>query len=170
MNQRKKVWERCAIYFLFYGTLGWIFERIILFVLFKTFICSNFLHLPFLLYYGFASDLIFIIFKDDDHEIYNIALVGGCIFTLFQYVSSILLKLFFKIKDWKNLLPVEGRWLFSFIGYMMLSILMIKIINPRINRKIKKYHQSFFIKWVIPFLCIFVFLDFILVVIQSVLF
>ncbi len=165
--------KKILTYFIFYGLIGWIFETILYFIKTKSYVDRSILHIPFLITYGLGAVLISLVFFDDDHEIYNIAIVSSIILTIYQLILSYLIEWIFKIKYWdySNLeFNFQGRIsLLISIIYMVISVLIIKKINPLLNRIIKKYRMN-----KIYTICLILFgsiiiIDFILVVYQSVL-
>ena len=92
--------KKILTYFIFYGLIGWIFETILYFIKTKSYVDRSILHIPFLITYGLGAVLISLVFFDDDHEIYNIAIVSSIILTIYQLILSYLIEWIFKIKYW----------------------------------------------------------------------
>ena len=162
-NVKQKRWliEKYVSYFFIYGFIGWIIEVILFLFQTKEFVNRGFLHLPILPIYGFGAVLISMIYKDDDHHWFGIALVGGLIASGIELLTSYLLEYMFKISLWdygKLKWNFQGRIsLLSSVLFMVGAVLIVKIINPVVERKLRrlKYNIKLEIMLVILSLAIF---------------
>ena len=73
-KQRKWLLEKYVSYFFIYSFIGWVIEVIVMLFETKEFVNRGFLHLPLLPIYGFGAVLISVIYNDDDHHWFVIAL------------------------------------------------------------------------------------------------
>lgn len=164
-KQKQWLLEKYVSYFFIYSFIGWFFEVII--VLFQTKELENrgFLTLPFLPIYGFGSVVISLVFKNDDYQWFRIAFVGGILATLLELITSILLEKIFTISLWDygNMkYTYEGRIsLISTIFFMIGSVIIIKIINPMIEKKLRRIKYNCYFELILGILCIVTFIDFI---------
>lgn len=164
-KQKQWLLEKYVSYFFIYSFIGWVLEVIM--VLFQTKELENrgFINLPFLPIYGFGAVAISMIFKNDDYQWFKIAFVGGVLATLLELGTSILLEKAFAISLWDygNMqYTYEGRIsLLSTVFFMIGSVIIIKVINPIIERKIRrlKYNSNF--EMILGGLCIITFIDFV---------
>lgn len=164
-KQKQWLLEKYVSYFFIYSFIGWVLEVII--VLFQTKELENrgFLTLPFLPIYGFGAVLISMVFKNDDYQWFRVAFIGGILATLLELITSILLEKIFAINLWDygNMkYTYEGRIsLLSTIFFMMGSVIIVKILNPIIERKIRRLKYNYYFELVLGVLCIITFVDFV---------
>ena len=86
----KQQWllEKYVSYFFIYSFIGWIFEVIVTLFETKELVNRGYLLLPILPIYGFGALFISFIFKDDDHQWFYVAIVGGLISTVVELLTS----------------------------------------------------------------------------------
>ena len=138
IKQKRWLIEKYVSYFFIYSFIGWVIEVILFLFQTKEFVNRGFLHLPLLPIYGFGAVLISMVYKDDDYHWFGIALVGGLIASGIELITSYLLDFIFNIKLWDYgalRWNFQGRIsLLSSILFMLGSVLIVKILNPVIER------------------------------------
>ena len=169
-NKQKWVLEKYVSYFFIYSFIGWIFEVII--TLFQTMEFENrgYLVLPFLPVYGFGAILISLVFKNDDYQWFHVAIVGGIIATALEFVTSYGLEKMLNITLWDYgamQYNIQGRIsLLTSVFFMFGAVLIVKVLNPIFERKLRRYKYSKKIEIVLGVLCLLTFIDFIYSTIQ----
>lgn len=164
-KQKQWLLEKYVSYFFIYSFVGWVLEVII--VLFQTKELENrgFLYLPILPIYGFGAIIISAIYKDDDHHWFNVALIGGILATILELITSLLLENFLSIQLWNYSLMhwnYQGRIsLASTLFFMIGSGLIIKIINPVIEKKLRRLKYNNIYEIILGILCFATFIDFV---------
>ena len=167
VNNKQIEWllEKYVSYFFIYSFIGWVFEVIV--TLFQTMQLENrgYLHLPFLPIYGFGALAISFIFKDDDHQWFYVAIVGGIVATIIELVTSYLLEFSFGITLWDYgtlKYNFQGRIsMFSTLFFMIGSVLIVKILNPVFERILRRYKYNKKLEFILGVLCVATFIDFI---------
>ncbi len=162
-KQKQWLLEKYVSYFFIYSFVGWFIEVIIFLFQTKEFINRGFLNLPFLPIYGFGAVLISIIFKDDDHHWFIIALVGGLLASGVELLTSYFIEYAFNEKLWDYTFMkynFQGRIsLITSLGFTIGSILIVKFINPVIERKLRRYKYNIKLEIMLSVLCIVMFVD-----------
>ena len=144
LSELKTKWrlEKYSSLFIIYSFIGWIIEVTWILFFFKKFVNSGFLSLPLIPIYGFGAVLISMMFKEKDN-IVLIALGGGLIATILELVSSYLLEFIFVRNFWSY-----SEFKYNFDGRISLitsllfcigSVLIVKILNPIIETKMRRY-------------------------------
>ena len=145
-KQRKWLLEKYVSYFFIYSFIGWVIEVIVLLFETKQFVNRGFLHLPFLPIYGFGAVLISLIYKDDDHHWFVIGLVGGIIASGVELITSYLLEFIFNTSLWDYSAMkwnFQGRIsLLSSLFFVIGAILIVKVINPVVERKLRRFKYN----------------------------
>lgn len=171
-NNRNYEWllEKYVSYFFIYSFIGWILEVIVVLFLEKRLVNRGFLMMPILPIYGFGAVLISIIFKNENYYWVNIALIGGFIATSLELVSSYILKDIFNLKLWdysKMKYNFQGRIsLITSLFFMIGSVLIVKILNPIFERKIRRYKYNIWFDFLLSVICIITFLDFVSTIVK----
>lgn len=164
-KQGKWLLEKYVSYFFIYSFIGWVIEVIITLFETKELVNRGFLTLPILPIYGFGSVIISIIFKDDDYHWFNVALVGGLIATTVELGTSLFLEKTLNIELWNYTgmkYNFQGRIsLLTTSFFMVASILIIKIINPVVERKLRRVKYNMKYEIILGILCVVTFIDFI---------
>lgn len=171
-NNRNYEWllEKYVSYFFIYSFIGWILEVIVVLFLEKRLVNRGFLMMPILPIYGFGAVLISIIFKNENYYWFNIALIGGFIATSLELVSSYILKDIFNLNLWdysKMRYNFQGRIsLTTSLFFMIGSVLIVKILNPIFERKIRRYKYNIWFDFLLSVICIITFLDFVSTIVK----
>lgn len=166
INVQNKQWqlEKIIAYFFIYSFIGWVFEEILFLVLYNEFVYRGFLYLPILPIYGFGAALVSILFPDKDYAILSIAIVGGLLCTFIEYMTSIGLEKIFKLSlwDYSDLkYNLDGRIsLISSIGFSLACVLVVKVFNPLIEKKLSVIKNTKLIEGILSFLITIAFIDF----------
>ena len=164
-KQKQWLLEKYVSYFFIYSFIGWVLEVIITLFQMKEFENRGFLNLPILPIYGFGAIIISLIYKDDDHHWFAIALVGGTIATLLELSTSFLLEKTMSISLWDYSAMkwnFQGRIsLASSIFFMIGAVLIIKILNPVIEKKLRRYKYNIYFEIILSILCLATFFDFV---------
>ncbi len=165
INKQQWLLEKYVSYFFVYAFIGWVFEVIV--ILFQTMELENrgFLWLPILPVYGFGALFISLIFKNDDYPWFYVAIVGGLVATLLELLTSYFLEYSFNISLWSYegmKYNFEGRIsLLTTLFFMIGSVLIVKVINPIVERKLRKFKYNKKLEIILGLLCLITFIDFI---------
>ena len=163
----KQQWllEKYVSYFFIYSFIGWVFEVIVALFESKELINRGYLTLPFLPVYGFGALLISLIFKDDDHQWFYVAIVGGLVATILELITSYALEYAFNISMWdysEIKYNFQGRIsLLTSVFFMVGSVLIVKVLNPIFERKLRRLKYNPKLEIVLGLLCLITFIDFI---------
>ena len=163
----KQQWllEKYVSYFFIYSFIGWIFEVIVTLFETKELVNRGYLLLPILPIYGFGALFISFIFKDDDHQWFYVAIVGGLISTVVELLTSYALQYFFGLSLWDygNLkYNFQGRIsLITSISFMVGAVLIVKVLNPVFERMLRRYKYNFKFEVILSILCLVTFMDFV---------
>lgn len=156
--------EKYSALFIIYSFVGWIVEVTWILFFSKKFVNSGFLNLPIIPIYGFGAVLISMVFKEKDNMIL-IALGGGLIATLLELVSSFLLEMIFSRTFWSYSsfkYNLDGRIsLLTSLLFCVGSILIVKILNPIIEKKIRRYKYKTKLEVIIIVIFTLIIIDFI---------
>ena len=170
-TKQKWLLEKYVSYFFIYGFIGWFIELIIMLFDTHEIVNRGFLTLPILPIYGFGAVVISMIFKEDDYQWVFIAIVGGLIATAIELISSFLFKdiLSIELWDYSGLkYNFQGRIsLITSVGFMIASVILIKVTNPIIEKKLRRFKYNFMFEIILSSLCILTFVDFIKSIIDS---
>ena len=119
--------------------------------------------MPILPIYGFGAVLISLIYKDDDHHWFMVALVGGLVASGIELITSYLLESFFNTRLWDYSaikFNFQGRIsLLSTLLFMFGSVLIVKIINPVVERKLRRFKYNIKLEIVLIILSLITFGD-----------
>lgn len=164
-TKQKWLLEKYVSYFFIYGFIGWFIEVIIMLFDTHEFMNRGFLTLPILPIYGFGAVIISMIFKSDDYQWVYIAIVGGIIATVMELVTSYISTNIFNLTLWDYSgikYNFQGRIsLITSVGFMIGSVILVKITNPIIEKKLRRYKYNLAFEIVLSGLCILTFVDFI---------
>ena len=162
-KQRRWFIEKYVSYFFIYSFIGWVIEVILFLFETKEFVNRGFLNMPILPIYGFGAVLISLIYKDDDHHWFMIALVGGLVASVIELITSYLLELIFNTRLWDYStikFNFQGRIsLLSTLLFMLGAVLIVKIINPVVERKLRRFKYNIKLELVLIVLTIITFID-----------
>ncbi len=150
--------QNLLIYYFICSILGWIMEVLYAYSVFGTFVDRGFLYGPMCPIYGWGAVAMVLVTEKIRKKKVNtlgIFLIVTAIFTVLEYITSLVLELIFNLRWWdysNYFLNINGRvcLIFSiFFGFM--GIVFVKKIYPRIQRLIKNIRKKISVKmlWVI---------------------
>ena len=150
--------QNLLIYYFICSILGWIMEVLYAYSVFGTFVDRGFLYGPMCPIYGWGAVAMVLVTEKIRKKKVNtlgIFLIVTAIFTILEYLTSLVLELIFNLRWWdysNYFLNINGRvcLIFSiFFGFM--GIVFVKKIYPRIQRLIKNIRKKISIKmlWII---------------------
>lgn len=172
IKQKQWLIEKYVSYFFIYSFIGWVIEVILVLFETKEFVNRGFLNIPLLPIYGFGAVLISLIYKDDDHHWFMIALVGGVVASGIELLTSYLLEYIFKISLWDYSsikYNFQGRIsLLTSVLFMIGSVLIVKIINPVVERKLRRFKYNIKLNVLLVTLSLITISDFIISVISKI--
>ena len=131
------------ILFASYSFLGWIIEVISCSTIEKR-LCLNrgFLIGPYLPIFGIGSLISILFLSKVKSNIYFLFMVSVFSLTMLEYITSYLLEKIFHARWWnydKRKFNIDGRVsLSTSFGFGVLSVILIKIVNPLYNIILKK--------------------------------
>lgn len=163
---KNKQWEleKIVTYFFIYAFIGWLFEEILFIILYGKLEYRGFLYLPILPIYGFGAVFVSLIYPDKNYNILSVAVVGGLLCSFLEYVTSFVIDKTLHISLWDYSAlryNLNGRVsALSSIFFAICCVLIIKFINPLIDKKIKKYKNTTLIEVILSSLIAITFLDF----------
>lgn len=156
--------EKYSSLFLIYSFIGWILEVTWILFTTKRLVNSGFLNLPLIPIYGIGAVLISIIFKEDDNPLL-IIIGGGIVATILELVSSYLLEFVFNKSFWTYesfKFNFDGRIsLITSILFSISSIIIVKYLNPVLERKIRRYKYNNKYELLLTIIFIIMMVDFI---------
>lgn len=150
--------QNLLIYYFICSILGWIMEVLYAYSVFGTFVDRGFLYGPMCPIYGWGAVAMVLVTEKIRKKKVNtlgIFLIVTAIFTILEYLTSLVLELIFNLRWWdysNYFLNINGRvcLIFSiFFGFM--GIVFVKKIYSRIQRLIKNIRKKISVKmlWVI---------------------
>lgn len=167
-KQKQWLLEKYVSYFFIYSFAGWCFEVIITLFETKELVNRGFLNLPILPIYGFGALLISVIFPDDDYNWISIAIIGGGLATLLELLTSYIFEFFLNINLWNYdsiKYNFQGRIsLLTSIFFTIAAIIVIKIINPIVEKKLRRYKYNIKFEIILSLLCVITFVDFLITI------
>lgn len=141
-------WHIC-IYLMIYSIAGFIIETVFGMVT-KGVLESrkSFLYGPFCAIYGIGATLMIVILKNEKN-IWKIFIKGAIIGAVTEYAMSLFCEKVFGVKWWDYsdyLLNINGRTclLFAFF-WGILAIVLIKLVNPYVNKAIDFFYKKEYI-------------------------
>ena len=173
INKRKRwLLEKYVSYFFIYSFIGWIIEVTLFLFETKEFVNRGFLNLPILPIYGFGAVLISLVYKDDDHHWFMIALIGGLLASSLELITSYALESVFNTRLWDYSaikFNFQGRIsLLSTILFMFGAVLIVKVINPVIEKKLRRLKYNVRLEVVLIVLSILTLVDCITSIIERI--
>ena len=170
-TKQKWLLEKYVAYFFIYGFIGWFIELIIMLFDTHEIVNRGFLTLPILPIYGFGAVIISMIFKEDDYQWIFTAIVGGIVATAIELISSFIFTDVFDIILWDYSglkYNFQGRIsLITSVGFMIASVVLIKVTNPIIEKKLRRFKYNHVFEIILSSLCVLTFVDFIKSIIKS---
>lgn len=165
LSKQQWLLEKYVSYFFIYSFIGWVFEVIVTLFESQELVNRGFLTLPILPVYGFGALLISLIFKDDDHQWFYVAIVGGLLATLLELITSYALEYIFDVSMWDYSglqYNFDGRIsLLTSVFFMIGSVLIVKVLNPVFERKLRRFKYNPKLEYFLGILCLITFIDFI---------
>ncbi len=157
------IWKIFA-YFILYSFIGYIIETI--FGILTTGLWQSrqsFLYGPICGIYGVGAVIIIVFSKFFNKNNFTLFLGGYAIGSITEYLTSLLVELILHTKWWdysNNILNINGRvCLLYSVFWGILTIFLIKKLNPFIDKIMKKIVSKLPLKWVQAFLaCLILFL------------
>lgn len=162
--------EKYISYFFIYSFIGWLFEELLFLILYNDLVFRGFLYLPILPIYGFGVVFISIIFSDAKYDAFSIFVISFLFCSLFEYFTAYILEEFLNIKLWNyNELKynLNGRVSFvSSIFFALCLVIIVKKINPFLEKRIKKYRNNLGLEILLSIMIIVFLFDFCLSLIK----
>lgn len=159
---------RVFAYFLIYGFIGFIIESIFG-IITKGVLESrtSFINSPICGVYGIGATLMIISLQKYKENTCKTFLLGFLVGTIIEYAISLLAEIVLQIKWWDysdKILNINGRvCLYYSIFWGILGLLLVKYINPQINKFlnfIKNKLNTKFLSFIIKLTIVFFILDF----------
>ena len=150
--------QNLLIYYFICSILGWIMEVLYAYTVFGTFVDRGFLYGPMCPIYVWGAVAMVLVTEKIRKKKVNtlgIFLIVTAIFTILEYLTSLVLELIFNLRWWdysNYFLNINGRVCLIFsIFFGFIGIVFVKKIYPRIQRLIKNIRKKISVKmlWVI---------------------
>lgn len=150
--------QNLLIYYFICSILGWIMEVLYAYTVFGTFVDRGFLYGPMCPIYGWGAVAMVLVTEKIRKKKVNtlgIFLIVTAIFTILEYLTSLVLELIFNLRWWdysNYFLNINGRVCLIFsIFFGFIGIVFVKKIYPRIQKLIKNIRKKISVKmlWVI---------------------
>lgn len=123
------------ILFISYAFIGWVIESICCSIIEKKInLNRGFLIGPYLPIFGFGALVIILFFNKYSSDLLALFVISSVTLSILEYVTSYIMEKLFKARWWSyydHKFNINGRvCLESTIGFGLLSILLVCIINP----------------------------------------
>ncbi len=132
--------------FILYGVFGWIYECCLVSIQKKYLVNRGFLNGPIIPIYGCGALLVYLIFWDIRNQIVLVFLGGMCLATVLEYITSLIMELFFHTRWWdysKFPFHIKGRvCLYVSLFWGILTILMLYLFQPGVDYLIHKIPRN----------------------------
>ncbi len=129
-------------YFFIYSCLGWIIETIYAFIIHGHFVKRGFLFGPLCPIYGFGAVILLLVTKKMYGKPFQKFLIATILFTLFEYIVSLLLEVVFGLRWWdysNDFLNIQGRVSLMYtIFWGIIGLIMLEKVHPLIENLIQK--------------------------------
>ncbi len=141
--------QELIIYYFLCATIGWILEVIYAYMVFGTFVDRGFLYGPMCPIYGYGAVAMVLITEAIKKK--NVNMVGTffiitAIFTLLEYMASLVLELIFHLRWWdytNEFLNLNGRICVAFsLLFGIMGITFIKWVYEPSKRLIEKIREK----------------------------
>ena len=168
MNNSKKILNILLI-FVLSCFLGWICEELYCYFIKNVLVNRGFLYGPYLPVYGFGSVLIILLLKRYKDKPIYLFILSILVTGTLEYLTGYLLFIRYR-RTWWNynglLLNINGYvCLRSVLMFSVLSFILIYIIDPFVDKIIKKYSNKVYI-YIFSLIILFIMLcDFIMTII-----
>ena len=156
-TQKTNLW-RILTYFIIYSFIGFLVETLFALINYNVLESrKSFLYGPFCGIYGVGAVVLIIVLKHWFNKNNYTLFLGGCITgSVIEYIMSFLGEIFFNARWWdysNRFLNLNGRiCLLYAIFWGILSLILMKIINPYVDKIIDYIQQkvsSKIIKWIL---------------------
>lgn len=125
------------LYFIVYSIIGWVYESTLCSITGKKWVNRGFLNGPLCPIYGFGALLILFVFYGQNTALLPLFLSSMILTTVVEYITSVLLEVFFKAKWWDYTdrpFNIHGRvYLTGALVFATLSLLLVRFIHPFIS-------------------------------------
>lgn len=160
------IWKICT-YFIIYSIIGYIIETLFGIITMGVWQSrQSFLYGPFLGIYGVGAVFILLFSKYFNKNNFTLFLGGYIIGTLTEYIFSFLIEAILETNWWDysgKILNVNGRvCLLYSLFWGILTVFLVKIINPRIDKlcnKLKEKLSKKVLKTIVATITIFLAID-----------
>lgn len=141
------IWK-LFVYFIIYSVLGYVVETLFALATMRVWECrQSFLYGPFLGIYGIGAVLIILFSQYFKESIFKLFLAGYIIGTITEYIVSFAVETIIGVKWWDysgKILNVNGRvCLLYSIFWGFLTVLLVKGVNPKIDKMCNKLQEKF---------------------------
>lgn len=130
------------LYFFIYAFLGWVLETIYAIFIHGHFVKRGFLFGPLCPIYGFGAVILLLVTKKMYGKPFQKFLISTILFTLFEYVVSLLLEVVFGLRWWdysNDFLNIQGRVSLMYtIFWGIIGLIMLEKVHPLIENLIQK--------------------------------
>lgn len=134
--------QKIIIYFFIYSFIGWLMEVVFAMFVERQFVNRGFLFGPICPIYGYGAILLIISLRKMKNNKISKFFVSAISFSIFEYIVSFLLELFFNQRWWdysNDILNIKGRVSIIYsIVWGMLAILFIDKLHPWVKKKLDK--------------------------------
>lgn len=125
------------LYFIIYSVAGWVYESVLCSITGKKLVNRGFLNGPLCPVYGFGAVLIVLVFYGKETSFLPLFLSSMVLTTTVEYVTSVLLEMFFKARWWdysERPFNIHGRvYLTGALVFASLSVLVVNYAHPAIE-------------------------------------
>jgi len=137
--------SRYYLYFMIYSFAGWMWEKIFMLIVDRTFEERGFLHIPVCTIYGFAILFILSIFYKKNYQWMTIFFCSAFATCVLEFLTSWEMEKLFNRTWWDYsgwILNFQGRIsLLTSIAFGMVSILVVNWVHPSLCGFLDKYFQ-----------------------------
>lgn len=156
------VFLKYFLLFFIYSVLGWTIEVLAVLIEQKKFINRGFLIGPYCPIYGVGAVIIIMYLDQYKNNILTVFLLASIICTILEYLTSVILEKIFHARWWdysqgNKKFQLNGRvCLSNCIAFGLLSLVILYLTNPLINKLINKIPTNIIIGITIFYLIIFI--------------
>lgn len=166
-GDKSYIFQNIMIYYFICSFIGWILEMIYGFMVFGHFVDRGFLYGPMCPIYGCGAVVMVLITetlkKKDVNTAWKFLIIMG-LFTLLEYLSSLMLEAIFGLRWWdytNEFLNINGRVCLIFsLMFGMMGVIFTEFVYEPTTRLIEKIRQKLSTKtiWIILVVLIVVWL------------
>ena len=156
--QRISIW-RILVYFIIYSFIGYIVETLFALINYNVFESrKSFLYGPFCGIYGLGAVVLILSLRYFNKNNYTL-FFGGCLVgSIVEYIISLLGEILFDARWWDysdRFLNINGRiCLLYALFWGILSLLLMKVINPRVDKFINYAKKNSSLKYLKTLTCL----------------